>query len=68
MYKTLVALLILWSSLSLAQSDTTRHGWPLLPFFSSHPLTGVFSEFRNTLTSDHFHNGADIPSPDGSPA
>ena len=68
MYKTLVAVLILWSSISSAQSDTTRHGWPLLPFFSSHPLTGVFSEFRNTLTSDHFHNGADIPSPDGSPA
>lgn len=48
--------------------DTTRHGWPLAPFFSTHPSTGVFSEFRNTLTSDHFHNGVDIPSPDGSPA
>jgi hypothetical protein len=48
--------------------DTTRHGYPLAPFFSTHPSTGVFSEFRNTLTSDHFHNGVDIPSPDGSPA
>ncbi len=50
-----------------AQSDTTRHGWPVTPFFSPHPITGVFCEFRNTLSSDHFHNGSDVPEPDGSP-
>jgi hypothetical protein len=50
-----------------AQTDTTTHGWPAAPFFSSHPSTGVFGEFRNTLSSDHFHNGLDIPMPDGSP-
>ncbi len=50
-----------------AQTDTTTHGWPVLQFFSSHPITGTFCEFRNTLTSDHFHNGVDIPMPDGSP-
>ncbi len=58
----------LFSSITWSQTDTTRHGWPLPPFSSSHPITGVFSEYRNTLTSDHFHNGVDIPSPDGSPA
>ncbi len=63
---TLTAFITL--TLSTAAQDTTRHGWPLAPFFSTHPSTGVFSEFRNTLTSDHFHNGVDIPSPDGSPA
>jgi hypothetical protein len=68
MYKTLFVLLEFSSTLVLAQTDTTRHGWPLAPLFSSHPSTGVFCEFRNTLTSDHFHNGVDIPSPDGSPA
>ncbi len=68
MCKKLFALLAFSSTLVLAQSDTTRHGWPLAPFFATHPITGVFSEFRNTLTSDHFHNGNDIPSPDGSPS
>jgi len=51
----------------LAQTDTTTHGYPVTPFSLTHPITGVFSEFRNTLTSDHFHNGVDIPEPDGSP-
>ena len=51
-----------------AQTDTTTHGWPVTPFFDTHPSTGVFGEFRNTLTSDHFHNGVDVPKPDGSPA
>ncbi|MEW6511447.1 MAG: T9SS type A sorting domain-containing protein [Bacteroidota bacterium] len=50
-----------------AQPDTVTHGWPVVPFFNTHPITGVFCEFRNTLTSDHFHNGTDIPFPDGTP-
>jgi len=49
------------------QTDTTRHGWPVAPFASTHIITGTFCEFRNTLTADHFHNGIDIPMPDGSP-
>ncbi len=52
---------------AIAQVDTTTHGWPVAPFFSTHPITGVFCEFRNTLTSDHFHNGVDIPRADGTP-
>jgi hypothetical protein len=52
---------------ALAQVDTTTHGWPVTPFFSTHPITGSFCEFRNTLTSDHFHNGVDIPKADGTP-
>jgi hypothetical protein len=52
---------------ALAQVDTTTHGWPVTPFSSTHPITGVFCEFRNTMTSDHFHNGVDIPKPDGTP-
>ncbi|MGB2959195.1 MAG: hypothetical protein WBD30_09940, partial [Bacteroidota bacterium] len=50
-----------------AQIDTTTHGWPVTPAFSTHEITGTFSEFRNTLSSDHFHNGIDIPEPDRSP-
>ncbi len=50
-----------------AQLDTTRYGWPVEPFFGTHPITGTFCEFRNTLSSNHFHNGVDIPMPDGTP-
>jgi hypothetical protein len=59
------AILIVAATAS-GQNDTTRHGWPVAPFFETHPITGVFGEFRNTLSSDHFHNGVDIPKPDGS--
>ena len=51
---------------AVAQTDTTTHGWPVTPAFSTHEITGTFSEFRNTLSSDHFHNGIDIPKPDRS--
>jgi hypothetical protein len=51
----------------IAQADTTSHGWPVAPFTSTHIITGTFCEFRNTLTADHFHNGIDIPMPDGTP-
>ena len=50
-----------------AQVDTTRYGWPVAPFFGTHPSTGTFCEYRNTLSSNHFHNGVDIPMPDGTP-
>lgn len=41
--------------------------WPVTPFDQNHEITGNFAEFRDTGTSDHFHNGTDIPKPDGSP-
>lgn len=47
--------------------DTTRHGWPVTPFFETHPITGTFAEYRNTSPAGHFHSGADVPKPDGSP-
>jgi hypothetical protein len=61
-----VAMILLAMSAS-AQIDTTRYGWPVEPFFGTHPITGTFCEFRNTLSSNHFHNGVDIPMPDGTP-
>ena len=67
----IVALLLVCTALASAgamgQTDTTTHGWPVAPFFSTHEITGTFCEFRNTLSSDHFHNGVDIPAPDGTP-
>ena len=57
----------LFAAHNLFAQDTTHHGWPVTPFFATHRITGVFSEFRNTGSSDHFHNGTDIPMPDGSP-
>ncbi len=41
--------------------------WPLTPFDQNHQITGNFAEYRDTGTSDHFHNGTDIPKADGSP-
>jgi hypothetical protein len=41
--------------------------WPVKPFNQSHEITGNFAEFRDTGSADHFHNGTDIPKPDGSP-
>ncbi|MFQ5706453.1 MAG: FlgD immunoglobulin-like domain containing protein [bacterium] len=39
--------------------------WPVQPFNASHEITGNFAEFRDTGNADHFHNGTDIPEPDG---
>ncbi|NOZ61799.1 MAG: M23 family metallopeptidase, partial [Calditrichaeota bacterium] len=44
-----------------------QYSWPVTPFNESHGITGTFCEFRDTGTSDHFHNGTDIPKADGSP-
>jgi len=44
-----------------------QYSWPIQPLHESHELTGTFCEFRDTGSSDHFHNGVDIPKPDGSP-
>ncbi len=60
----LLASGMFWTASS---QDTTRHGWPVTPFFETHPITGTFAEYRNTSPSGHFHSGADVPKPDGSP-
>lgn len=53
-------------SLAAAQ-DTITYQWPVTPFNSTQTITGTFCEFRNTLSSNHFHNGTDVPKADGSP-
>jgi hypothetical protein len=50
-----------------AQSDTVKYKWPVAPLNESQGLTATFCEFRNTLSSDHFHNAVDISEPDGNP-
>ncbi len=40
--------------------------YPVKPFNEAHPVTGAFGEYRGP-TSGHFHNGTDIPEPDGTP-
>lgn len=49
------------------QTDTTKYPWPVAPLNSSQNINGTFGEFRNTLSSDHFHNAVDIGEPDGNP-
>ena len=65
MKKTLFAFFI--ASNLFAQLDTVKYSWPVKPFDQSHEIVGTFAEFRNTLSSDHFHNAVDIPYPDGEP-
>ncbi len=49
------------------EHSSAQYCWPVQPLHESHELTGTFCEFRDTGSSDHFHNGIDIPKPDGSP-
>lgn len=62
----LIVVLILQFTI-WAQTDTTKYVWPTPQFNSSRGLTGTFGEFRNTGSSDHFHNAVDIGEPDGFP-
>ena len=59
-----IALLFLINSFLSGQN---QYPWPVTPFFSSHEITGSFCEYRSTTIPAHFHNGTDIPMPDGSP-
>ncbi len=62
---TLIGLsYLLIATLARAQE---QFPWPVKPFNQSHEITGNFCEFRDTGSSDHFHNGTDIPKADGSP-
>jgi len=66
--RTLIIFVLLYSITYLnGQTDTTKYPWPVLPITSSQSINGTFGEFRNTLSSDHFHNAVDIGEPDGNP-
>ena len=60
-------IIVFLSGFLFAQSDTSKYQWPVSPLNNSHNLNATFGEFRNTLSSDHFHNGVDIGEPDGNP-
>lgn len=62
----LALILILFSSVKFILAQT-QFPWPVTPFNESQEITGNFAEFRDTGSADHFHNGTDIPKPDGSP-
>lgn len=63
-----VFLIIICSTIFInAQLDTLKYQWPVPPFNSSQTINGTFGEFRNTGSSDHFHNAVDIGEPDGNP-
>ncbi len=63
--KLFFTFLTIATSILFAQ-DTISYQWPVTPFNTTQVITGTFCEFRNTLTSNHFHNGADVPKADGS--
>jgi hypothetical protein len=60
-----ISILFFLSSILFGQ-DTLTYQWPVTPFNSTQLITGAFCEYRNTLSSNHFHNGVDIPKADGS--
>lgn len=60
----LIALVLPGTNLANAQ---VQFPWPVTPFDQSQEITGNFAEYRSTSTNGHFHNGTDIPKPDGSP-
>ncbi len=65
--RTSFILLLSFYITYFAQSDTTHYPWPVKPFNQTRGINGTFGEFRNTLSSDHFHNAVDIGEPDGNP-
>jgi len=64
-----MTLIVLLAILFMGQSAFAQQQfpWPVTPFHQSQEITGTFAEFRDTGSSDHFHNGTDIPKSDGSP-
>jgi len=67
MINKIIFTVLLFSSLIFAQLDTVKMAWPFPPFNSSQNINATFGEFRNTLSSDHFHNAVDIGEPNGNP-
>ncbi len=62
---TLVICLPVTMNTRLQAADQFQ--WPVPPFNQSHVITGNFCEYRSTTNPAHFHNGIDIPNPDGQP-
>ncbi|MDP1678372.1 MAG: T9SS type A sorting domain-containing protein [Bacteroidota bacterium] len=62
----LFAIILAFLPSFLFPQDTITYQWPFEPFHSTQLITGTFCEFRNTLSSNHFHDGTDIPKADGS--
>lgn len=58
--------IIIWLTLLINRLNAD-YPWPVLPLNETHVLTGTFCEYRDTGSSDHFHNAIDIPMADGSP-
>lgn len=58
-----LGLLLLGTTPQFAQPQWP---WPVTPFNQSQEITGNFCEYRDTSPGGHFHNGTDIPKPDGS--
>lgn len=66
--KKIITLILFFVSGSIfAQLDTVKGAWPFPPFNTSLRISATFGEFRNTLSSDHFHNAVDVPQADGNP-
>ncbi|PJA96272.1 MAG: hypothetical protein CO129_07380, partial [Ignavibacteriales bacterium CG_4_9_14_3_um_filter_34_10] len=65
--QTFLLFLFAYQILFSQTNDTVKYQWPVTPFNSPQALAATFCEFRNTLSSDHFHNAVDIPKADGSP-
>ncbi|MCB9206029.1 MAG: T9SS type A sorting domain-containing protein [Ignavibacteriales bacterium] len=65
--KNFLILFILFQLSIIAQTDETKYQWPTPSFNASRGLTATFGEFRNTGSSDHFHNAVDIGEPDDNP-
>ncbi len=65
--RMLIVFLLCITAFLQAQTDTIKYSWPVQPLNSSHGINGTFCEFRNTLSSDHFHNAVDIGKADGEP-
>ncbi len=64
---TILKSLFLFLTVLNAQPDTIKYSWPVQPLNSSHGINGTFCEFRNTGSTDHFHNAVDIGKADGEP-
>jgi hypothetical protein len=62
-----VVFILLGNLSAQPKPDTIKGDWPFPPFHSSQRIVGAFAEFRNTQSSDHFHNAVDIPQADGKP-
>jgi len=66
-FKTLFLILIVLITQSYSQVDAVKSQWPVTPFNTSQNINANFGEFRNTLSSDHFHNAVDVGKADGQP-